>query len=104
MNPEELENIRTYMIRELLKKRCFDSYRINEKYWGIISDETGIFTFDERHCEHCLKREYKHENKETGEAETKNIYMHHVLEAKLVVGDMVLSIGINDNLRMYKND
>lgn len=85
----ELENIRTYMIKELLKKRCFEDYRIEGKYWGIIFDGTGLHSFEEKHCEHCLKRTYT--NKETGE--TKTVYMHHVLEAKLVVGDMVFSIG-----------
>ncbi|MGM8364511.1 transposase family protein [Virgibacillus sp. W0181] len=88
LNPEELGEIRTYMIKQLLKKRCFEQFRINGKYWGIIVDGTGLFTFDEKHCEHCLRREYK--NEETGEI--KVIYMHHVLEAKLVVGDMVLSL------------
>lgn len=85
----ELEAIRTYMIKELLKKRCFEQYRIEGKYWGVIFDGTGLFSFDKKHCEHCLRREYK--NEETGEIKT--VYMHHVLEAKLVVGDMVLSIG-----------
>lgn len=89
LHPAEIEGIRTYMIKDLFKKRCFDAYRINNKYWGVIVDGTGLFSFDEKHCDHCLKREYK--NKETGEK--KIVYMHHVLEAKLVVGDMVLSIG-----------
>jgi len=87
--PSELEHIRTYMIKELLKKRCFENHRIERKYWGVIFDGTGLFTFDKKHCEHCLKRE--HTNKKTGEIRA--VYMHHVLEAKLVVGDMVLSIG-----------
>jgi hypothetical protein len=85
----ELENIRTYMIKELLKKRCFENHRIEGKYWGIIFDGTGLYSFDKKHCEHCLRREYT--NKETGE--TRRVYMHHVLEAKLVIGDMVFSIG-----------
>jgi len=88
LNPDELHHVRTYMVKELLKKRCFDSYRMNGKYWGIIIDGTGLFTFQEKHCEHCLKRVYK--DKE-GNVE-KTVYMHHVLEAKLVVGDMVFSI------------
>jgi hypothetical protein len=100
----ELENIRTYMIKELLKKRCFEDYRIEGKYWGVIFDGTGLYSFDQKHCEHCLKREYT--NKETGE--TKIIYMHHVLEAKLVVGDMVFSIGTefieNENEEATKQD
>lgn len=92
LDKEELEKIRTYMIRELLKKKCFNDHRINEKYWGIIFDGTGIFTFEEKHCDHCLKRERKYKDKKTGEEKTKIIYMHHVLEAKLVAGDMVFSI------------
>ncbi|HAJ3957508.1 transposase family protein [Fictibacillus sp. Mic-4] len=85
----ELENIRTKMIKELLKKRCFEAWRIEGRYWGIIIDGTGLHTFGEKHCEHCLKRVYR--DKETGEAKT--VYMHHVLEAKLVVGNMVFSVA-----------
>ncbi|NMA31939.1 MAG: transposase family protein [Candidatus Methanofastidiosa archaeon] len=89
LRPEELEKIRTYMIKELLKKRCLEGSRINDTYWAVIFDGTGLFHFNEKHCEHCLKRE--HTNEKTGEK--KIIYMHHVLEAKLLVGDMVFSIG-----------
>ncbi|MEL4027135.1 transposase family protein [Caldifermentibacillus hisashii] len=81
LNPAELERIRIDMIKKLFKKRCFESYRINGKYWGIAIDGTGIFTFDKKHCEHCLKREHKYIDKETGEEKIKTIYMHHVLEA-----------------------
>ncbi|WP_353948162.1 transposase family protein [Sporolactobacillus sp. Y61] len=88
LDPKELENIRIGLIRELLKKRCFEAERIEGKYWGIIIDGTGLFHFNKKHCAHCLKREHTH--KKTGETWTD--YQHHVLEAKLVVGDMVLSI------------
>lgn len=88
LKTEELESIRTYMIKELLKKRSFDDYRLEKKYWCIIFDGTGLFKFNERHCEHCLKRVY---NKGTEKERT--VYMHHVLEAKLLIGGMVLSIG-----------
>lgn len=84
----ELEHIRTYMIKELLQKRSLEDYKINNKYWGIIFDGTGLFSFNKKHCEHCLKRVY---NK--GTENEKTVYMHHVLEAKLIVGNMVLSIG-----------
>ncbi len=89
LNPIEIEKIRKYMIGELFKKRCLEQYRLLDKYWTIAVDATGLVSFSERHCDHCLKREYV--NKETGEIE-KTIYFHYVLEAKLVVGDMVLSI------------
>src|SRR5699024_1484562 len=42
---EELGNLRSYMIKKLFEKRCFEQYRINGKYWGIIVDGTGLFTF-----------------------------------------------------------
>lgn len=89
LDPTEIECIRAYMIKALLQKRCLEQYRVNGKYWGVIVDGTGLFCFDEKHCDHCLRRE--HTDPETGEKKT--IYMHHVLEAKLVVGDIVLSIG-----------
>lgn len=89
LDVNELEKIRTYMIKELLKKRSFESYRIEGEYWGIIIDGTGLHTFRDKHCEHCLRRVYT--NKETGEKTV--LYMHHVLEAKLVVDDMVFSIA-----------
>lgn len=89
LDTAELEKIRAYMISEVLKKRCFENYRIEGKYWGVIFDGTGLFSFDQKHCEHCLKKVYT--NKETGDKKT--VYMHHVLEAKLVVGNMVFSIG-----------
>ena len=89
LNPNEIEKIRNYMVKELLKKRCLEHYRLLEKYWTIAVDATGLASFKERHCENCLKREYV--NKETGKIE-KTIYFHYVLEAKLVIGDMVLSI------------
>lgn len=89
LNPIEIEKIRKYMIKELFKKRSLEQYRLLDKYWTIAVDATGLVSFAERHCDHCLKREYV--NKETGEIE-KTIYFHYVLEAKLVIGDMVFSI------------
>ncbi|WP_205694226.1 transposase family protein [Clostridium manihotivorum] len=85
----ELEKIRDYMIRELFRKRSLEKYRLMDKYWCIAIDGSQLYSFNERHCDHCLKKEYK--NKETGEVE-KTVYYHTVLEAKLVLGDMVFSI------------
>jgi hypothetical protein len=85
----ELEKIRKYMIGRLLSSRALENYRLLGKMYVILIDGTGLFKFNKRHCEHCLKREIT--NPKTGEKTT--VYMHHVLEAKLLVGDMVLSIG-----------
>ena len=89
LEPIEIEKIRDYMIKELFKKRCLEKYRLLDKYWTIAVDATGIATFREKHCDHCLKREYRDED--TGEIK-ETIYFHYVLEAKLVVGNMVFSI------------
>src|SRR5699024_420822 len=88
LQPDELSEIRTYMIQELLRKRCFEGFRITGRYWPIIIDGTGLYTFQERHCDYCLRREYKDDEGKV----TDTVYMHHVLEAKLVVGNMVFSV------------
>lgn len=85
----ELEKIRDYMIKALFRKRCLEKYRLMDKYRCIAIDGTHLISFDEEHCENCLKKEYR--DKETNEI-VKTVYYHVVLEAKLIVGDMVLSI------------
>jgi len=75
------------------------------KLWCIAIDGSQLFSFKEKHCEHCLKKEHK--NKDTGEVE-RTEYYHTVLEAKLVLGDMVFSILIefieNENESVSKQD
>jgi len=105
LDNNQLEQIRKYMIKELFAKRSFEHYRFKNKYWKIAIDATGVYSFKEKHCEHCLRRVYK--NKETGEIERIEYY-HNVLEAKLVLGDMVFSIGTefieNENEDVEKQD
>jgi len=84
---EELRKIQKYMVNRLIRSKMFDKYRFKDKYFQVVIDGTGIVSFKERHCEHCLKKTY---NK--GESNEYTIYYHYVLEAKLVVGDMVISL------------
>lgn len=100
----ELEQLRKNMIRALLRRRKFEDARFLGEYWLVIFDATGLFHFPERHCPHCLKKVM---NK--GTPEEKEIYYHHVLEAKLVLGDgFVISIGTefieNESEDVSKND
>lgn len=100
----ELERLRKNMIRALLRRRKFEGARFLGKYWLVIFDATGLFHFPERHCPHCLKKVI---NK--GTPEEKESYYHHVLEAKLVLGDgFVISIGTefieNESEDVSKND
>lgn len=101
---EELEKIRRYMIGQIFKKRSFEQYRFKKRYWLIVVDGTGIHSFEDRHCEHCLTRTT--ENEKTGEKKTR--YYHSVLEAKLVLGNFVFSIGTefieNEDEKVSKQD
>lgn len=84
---EELRQIQKYMVNRLIRSKMFDKYRFKDKYFQIVVDGTGIMSFKERHCKHCLKKVY---NK--GEENKYSLYYHYVLEVKLVVGDIVISI------------
>ncbi len=84
---EQLREVQKYMVQRLIRSKMFDKYRYKGKYFQIVVDGTGLATFKERHCEHCLKKTY---NK--GQKDEYSIYYHYVLEAKLVVGDIVISI------------
>ena len=83
----ELRKIQKYMVNRLIRSKMFDKYRFKDKYFQIVIDGTGIMSFKERHCKHCLKKVY---NK--GTENEYAIYYHYVLEAKLVVGEIVISI------------
>lgn len=100
----ELERLRKKMVRALLRRRKFEDARFLGKYWMLIFDATGLFHFPERHCPRCLKKVMNQ-----GTEEEKEIYYHHVLEAKLVLGDgFVISIGTefieNEAEDVKKND
>lgn len=99
----ELQKIQKYMVQKLIRSKMFDKYRYKGKYFQIVIDGTGLVTFKERHCKHCLKRTY---NK--GTEDEYSIYYHYVLEAKLVVGDIVISIDTefveNEDENVEKQD
>jgi hypothetical protein len=83
--PDNFSNIRILMIRGLIRKKCFEKYRLLGKYYLIVIDGTQHLCFSKRHCEHCLKK--KLSNGQT-------IYYHPVLEAKLILPfGMALSIA-----------
>ncbi|MCI8700314.1 MAG: transposase family protein [Clostridia bacterium] len=84
---EELRKIQKYIVNRLIRSKMFDKYRFKDKYFQIVIDGTGIMSFQKRHCKHCLRSIY---NK--GEENEYSVYYHYVLEAKLVVGDIVISI------------
>jgi hypothetical protein len=75
INPDELQQLKTDLIRTLLEKKTFHKFRLFKKFFIIAVDGTGLMTFPKRHCEHCLTKTSK---------KGKTKYFHHVLEAKLI--------------------
>lgn len=78
-----LGDLRTRMIRQLIRNKVFD----NDRLLGalvIVIDGSGHVSFHHRHCPHCLTQTH-------GEV---IYYFHEVLEAKLVTSSgLALSIG-----------
>lgn len=75
MNPAGLEELRTQMVRKLIRNKCFEKDRLLGKYYQVAVDGTGYLVYREPHCEQCLTK--KHGDKTI-------YYYHPVLEAKLV--------------------
>lgn len=85
---QELEKIRKKMIYSLIRKRSFEQGKFLGEKWLVIVDATQLFSFREKHCDHCLTKTIHR-----GTEEEKTIYYHQVLEAKLVLGEgMVVSL------------
>ncbi len=75
-SPEELGAIPTRMVRQLVRMRALDPFRVAGRML-IAVDGTGIMTFRTRHCDQCLTQTQ-------GDV---TIYYHMVLEGKLVTGN-----------------
>lgn len=80
---EQVQSAIHGMVRTLIRKKVLDDHRLLGKWFMVAFDGTQLFSFPERHCEHCLSR--------TSHGET--TYYHPVVEAKLVSScGMVFSI------------
>ncbi len=89
LDNKELEKVRKKMIYGIIRKRSFEYGKFLGEKWLVIVDATQLFSFKERHCEHCLTKTINR-----GTPEEKTIYYHQVLEAKLVLGDdMIISLA-----------
>ena len=83
LNPSEVQEVLCWMVETLIRKKVLYRYRLLDLYFLIAIDGTGMLTFPERHCPHCLTRT----------RDGKTTYYHPVLEAKLVTSDgLVFSI------------
>lgn len=85
---EEIEEIRKYMINKLIRGKIIQKYKIRDKYYHVVVDGTGLATSRKRYNENCLVK-----NKTDKNGNEYQEYSTYVLEAKLIVGEMVFSIG-----------
>ena len=81
LNIEEINDIRKYMFKALLRSKMFDRFRY-KNYIQLVVDATGLTSLDYNLNGNCLTR--------TRDGKTK--YYKYVLEAKVVFGNMVISI------------
>ncbi len=85
---KEIEEIRKYIISKIIRGKIVEKYKIRDRYYHVVVDGTGLATSRKQYNENCLiKKKTDKKGKEYQE------YSTYVLEAKLVVGDMVFSIG-----------
>ena len=77
----EINNIRKYMFKAILRSKMFDRFRYNGCI-QLVVDATGLTALDYNLNGNCLTR--------TRDGKTK--YYKYVLEAKVVFGNMLISI------------
>jgi hypothetical protein len=83
IGPRPLVELRTRLVRRLIRMKTLHQARLQGR-WVVAVDATGFLVFRERHCPHCLTRVQG----------TTTLYMHQVLEAKLLgPADLVISLG-----------
>jgi hypothetical protein len=75
LEPEQLQEVVRTLAEKLIRQKVLYLYRLLERFFIIAIDGTGIYTFHQRHCLHCLTRTTR---------EGRRLYYHNVLEAKLV--------------------
>jgi len=71
----ELEILKAALVGGLIEQKVLRKFRFLGKYYLVAVDGTGMATFDEKHCEHCLTKTSKN---------GVTTYFHYVLEAKIV--------------------
>lgn len=74
LDPTQVQDVVTTLVETLIRQKVLYRYRLLGQYYLMVIDGTGVLTFPERHCPHCLTM--KHHGQ--------TIYYHPVLEAKLV--------------------
>lgn len=79
---EELRQIQKYIVISLIRSKMFDKYRFNDCF-QLLFDGTGLSNHNYNLNNNCLKRKHRDGNVS---------YYKYVLECKLVVGNIVISL------------
>ena len=82
MDINELRDIQKYIVKSLLQSKMFDKYKFNGSF-QLLFDDTGLSNHDYDLNNNCLKRKHKY---------GKVSYYKYVLECKLVVDNIVISL------------
>ena len=78
----ELKDIQKYIVKTLLRSKMFDKYKF-EGAFQLLFDGTGLSNHNYNLNDNCLKRKHK---------DGKISYYKYVLECKLVVNNIVISL------------
>ena len=78
----ELKDIQKYIVKTLLRSKMFDKYKF-EGAFQLLFDGTGLSNHNYNLNSNCLQRKHK---------DGKISYYKYVLECKLVVGNIVISL------------
>ena len=82
IDTEELRKIQKYIVKTLIRSKMFDKYRFNGCF-QLLFDGTGLSNHDYNLNNNCLTRKHK---------DGKISYYKYILECKLVVGNIVISL------------
>ena len=72
----------------MIRSKMLVKYKIRGQYYHVVVDGTGLASSRKKYNENCLVK-----NKTDKKGNEYQEYSTYVLEAKLVIGDMVFSIG-----------
>lgn len=82
INLNELRNIQKYIVKTLIRSKMFDKYKY-EGAFQLLFDGTGLSNHTYNLNKNCLQRKHK---------DGKISYYKYVLECKLCVGNIVISL------------
>lgn len=81
---DDLPALQHALLYRLIRNKSLAFGRLLSRLYMIAADLTGYASFDRRHCESCLRQQN----------DGKTVYLHEVLEAKLVTPNgLALSVA-----------